>query len=135
MEAVAERSTTFDNYIVHYNAFRSDMIPAEVAQRHNIIRSNHRAIVNITVLRRSKDGSTQPIPARVTGTATNLSSQLSTLHFFQVREQEAIYYLDQFRIGDNETLRFQIQVEPEQPYAEPSTVGNIHFTQRFYTTE
>ncbi len=133
--ALAEQSITFGNYTAHYNAFRSDDISADVARRHGIIRSSHRAVLNVTVLRNHADGSTTPVAARIQGSATNLNGQLNTLHFFPVREQETIYYLDQFRIDDHETLRFHIEVQPEPSVSsgtEP-TPGVIQFTQNFYT--
>lgn len=133
--AMAERSITFGAYTAHYNAFRSDDIPADVARRHGIIRSSHRAVLNVTVLHNHADGSTTPVAARIRGNSTNLNGQLNTLHFFPVREQETIYYLDQFRIDDNETLRFEITVRPEPstPSKGQPASGVIRFTQNFYT--
>ena len=131
MTAHAERSTRFGEYIVHYNAFRSDIIPPEVALRHSIVRSDHRGLVNITVLKKQADGSTQPVAARVQGTSRNLAEQMSELEFFPVQEQETIYSLDQFRINDHDTLRFEIQVEPEGDAN--NTRGTVKFIQNFYT--
>ncbi len=142
LQATAEQSATFGDYVVHYNAFRSDSIPAEVASRHGIVRSNHRAVLNVTVLKRADNGTTTPIAARVWGSATNLNNQLNTLHFFPVREQNTIYYLDQFRIDNNETLKFEIHVDPNPFSTNPADVGKsdnegtvetIEFTQNFYT--
>ncbi len=141
IQASAEQSVSFGDYVVHYNAFRSDSIPAEVARRHGIVRSNHRAVINITVMKRGQDGTTAPIPARVWGSTTNLNNQLSTLHFFPVREQNTIYYLDQFRIGNNDTLKFQIHVDPTPFSTSSDSVGasdngsaeTIEFTQNFFT--
>lgn len=142
LQVNAEQSVTFGDYVVHYNAFRSDSIPAEVARRHGIVRSNHRAVINITVMKRGEDGTTTPIAAQVWGSATNLNNQLNTLHFFPVREQNAVYYLDQFRIDNNETLKFEIHVNPNPFSTDPTAVGDsgnkstvetIRFTQNFYT--
>ncbi len=128
---VAERSHSFGDYIVHYNAFRSDTIPAEVARLHSIIRSDHRGVVNITVLKRLADGSTKPVAAKVWGSSRNLADQRNELEFFPVKEQETIYYLDQFRINDHDTLRFEVHIEPEGDTN--SNRGTVKFTQRFYT--
>lgn len=131
LESQAERSSSFGDYIIHYNAFRSDVIPPEVARRHSIIRSDHRGLVNITVLKKEADGTTRPVAARVWGTSRNLADQLSKLQFFAVQEQETIYYLDQFRINDHDTLRFEIHVEPEGDRQQIK--GSVKFTQNFYT--
>lgn len=140
-QASAEQSASFGDYVVHYNAFRSDSIPADVARRHGIIRSNHRAVINITVMKKQEDGTATPIAAQVWGSTTNLNNQLSTLHFFPVREQNTIYYLDQFRIDNNDTLKFTIHVNPDPFSTNPDSVGadnkssaeTIEFTQNFYT--
>ncbi len=127
----AERAHNFGDYTVHYNAFRSDIIPAEVARLHSIIRSNRRGLVNITVLKKLTDGSTQPVAARVWGHKRNLADQRSELEFFPVREQDTIYYLDQFRINPHDTLRFEVHIEPE---GDPNNSrGTIQFIQNFYT--
>lgn len=131
LTASAERSHSFGDYIVHYNAFRSDTIPAEVARLHGIIRSDHRGLVNITVLKKLADGSTQPVAARVWGHKRNLADQRSELEFFPVQEQETIYYLDQFRINDHDTLRFEVHVEPEGE--SNNSRGTVKFIQNFYT--
>lgn len=131
LESLAERSSTFDNYIVHYNAFRSDTIPAAVARQHSIIRSDHRGVVNITVLKKQSDGSTTPVAAKVWGYQRNLADQRSELEFFPVKEQKTIYYLDQFRIDDHDTLRFTVYIEPEG--AEAGVQGTVKFVQNFYT--
>ncbi len=127
----AERSVEFGSYIVHYNAFKADAIPAEVARIHNIVRSNRRGLVNVTVLKKEADGSTHPVQARVWGTIRNLNNQLNNLVFFPVQEQNTIYYLDQFRISGHETLSFELFVEPKD--APNGLRGDIKFTQDFFT--
>jgi len=141
LQANAEQSVSFGDYTVHYNAFRSDSIPAEVAHRHGIVRSSHRAVINITVMKKQSDGSTIPVSAQVWGSTTNLNNQLSALHFFPVHEKDTVYYLDQFRIDNNETLKFKIHVDPSQFRTGVSNVGHersdtvetIEFSQNFYT--
>lgn len=141
LQASAEQSVSFGDYVVHYNAFRSDSIPAEVAHRHGIVRSSHRAVINITVMKKQADGSTTPVSARVWGSTTNLNNQLSALHFFPVHEKDTVYYLDQFRIDNNETLKFKIHVDPSKfrtgvsnvGHANGGTVKTIEFSQNFYT--
>ncbi len=127
--AAAERSQTFGDYIVHYNAFRSDTIPPEVARLHSIVRSDHRGLANITVLKRLPDSSTRPVAAEVWGSYRNLADQHSEMRFFPVKEQQTIYYLDQFRINDHDTLRFTIHIRPEG--GDPH--HTVEFVQRFYT--
>ena len=131
MQSQAERAHHFGDYVVHYNALRSDTIPPEVARRHSIVRSTHRGLLNIAVLKKHADGTTQAVAAKVWGSSRNLIEQRNELEFFKVQEQDAIYYLDQFRINDHDILRFEIHVIPEG--ISEQTQGTVKFTQRFYT--
>ena len=45
----AESSKEFGDYVIHYNAFRSDTLTPEVAKTYNLQRRNNRLIVNIAV--------------------------------------------------------------------------------------
>ena len=56
--AFAQQSREFNDYVVHYNALRSDLFPPQVAQGYGIQRSSNRALLNITVLKKSDSGDT-----------------------------------------------------------------------------
>ena len=47
--AFAERSDSFGDYQIHYNALRTDIIDPSVARAYGIIRSKNRALVNVAV--------------------------------------------------------------------------------------
>lgn len=126
--AFAENSKAFGNYIVHYNAFRSDILTPEIAKAYSLTRRNNRMVVNITVQRKDGDAS-KPVKANVEGFASNLSGQTKTLEFKEIHDGEAIYYLAQAQVSNRETLKFDIKATPDGE----SITAQVNFTKQFFT--
>ena len=128
--APAQQSQDFGNYVVHYNALNTNLIPPQVAQAYAIKRSPSRALLNVTVLKKVMDTPGTPVSASVTGSATNLTGQLRELEIREIRDSEgAIYYVADFPVHNLETYRFEVTVAIEgedEPLA-------VRFTQQFYT--
>jgi hypothetical protein len=127
---LAQQSQDFGNYVVHYNALNTNLIPPQVAQAYGIKRSPNRALLNVTVLRKVMDTPGTPVRASVTGEATNLTGQMRELEIREIREPEgAVYYVADFPVHNMETYRFEVTVaiEGEQ---EPLL---LRFMQQFYT--
>ncbi len=129
LNAQAEQAETFSGYAVHYNAFTTDMLDPAVASSYHIQRSKNHALLNISVLRKVMGTSGTPVAARVRASATNLSQQLREIPMREVRDGEAIYYLGEFRISNEETLKFTIHVTP----ADGGPEHSFSFTQQFFT--
>ena len=128
--ALAQQSQDFGNYVVHYNALNTNLIPPQVAQAYAIKRSPSRALLNVTVLKKVMDTPGTPVSASVTGSATNLTGQLRELEIREIRDSEAaIYYVADFPVHNLETYRFEVTVAIEGE-DEPLVV---RFTQQFYT--
>jgi hypothetical protein len=126
--AVAENSLNFGDYIVHYNAFRSDTLTPEIAKAYSLTRRNNRMVVNITVQKR-EGTTTLPVKANVTGFASNLSSQVKNLEFREIHDGDAIYYLAQEQVSHKEILKFDIKVTPEGE----TLTASVKFQQQFFT--
>ena len=127
--AYAENSMNFGDYVVHYNAFRSDTLTPEIAKAYQITRRNNRMVVNITVLKRQADGKTTPVKARVEGFASNLTGQVKNLEFKEIVDGEAIYYITQDQVSHQETLKFEIKASPQGA----GITGTVKFKQQFFT--
>ncbi len=127
--AAAEQSVEFGDYTIHYNAFPTTLLPADVARSYGITRSRSRALLNVTVLKEVLGTSSKPVEATVQTTAVNLSGQVKEIPMRKVEEENAIYYLGEFVVRNEETLRFTIEVTPE--HAGPSR--RIEFSQQFFT--
>lgn len=110
---LAESYKDFGDYRIFYNAFSANLLAPQVAQQYNIPRSGYRAVLNITVRKQLPDGGDTAVPARVSGTATNLTGQLRQIRPREIEEQNAIYYIAVLPVADREVLDFDLQVSPE----------------------
>lgn len=129
ISANAQQSQDFGDFVVHYNTMPTELLTPDVARGYGITRSKSRALLNISVLRKSGDGLPWAIPAEVSATATNLNGQLTTLRMREVREENAIYYLGELRVSHEETFTFEVTVAVEGDAA----TRNLRFRQQFFT--
>ena len=125
----ADNSQDFGDYVIHYNSLATDMLTPEVAREYHITRSQNNGMVNITVLKKVLGSPGQPVHARVEVTATNLTGQTRNVRMREVREGNAIYYIGEFGVTNEETVKFAARVRPQ---------GNmndliVEFSQDFYT--
>jgi len=129
LSALAENSQDFGDYVVHYNALATDVLPPAVARDYRITRSQNRGMVNITILKKVLGSPGQPVHARVETSATNLAGQGRNISMREIREGNAIYYIGEFGVANEETLNFKVRVRPqgERDYYE------VEFSQDFYT--
>lgn len=125
--ATAQQAVQFDRYEVHYNALNTNMLSPDVASAYSIQRSGTQAMLNITVLDRETG---QPVAASVAATATNLTGQRRDISLRQINDQGAIYHIGQFRIHNEETLNFALDVVPEGHQGAPLSFS---FRQQFFT--
>jgi hypothetical protein len=125
----AENSKDFGQFVVHYNAMATDMVPAQVARKYRITRSKNRGMINITVLKKVLGSPGQPVHAQVEVNAQNLAGQGRTIHVREIREGNAIYYIGEFGVANEETLKFDVRARPQgaQEFVE------VQFSQDFYT--
>lgn len=106
LPAAAEQKQMLGPYEAHYVVVQSTFFSEEVAERYQIVRGRDRALMNLSFLDETKT----PVAVTLTGTVTNLLSQVVELEFREVREGDAIYYLAEIRHTDRETLRFLANV-------------------------
>jgi hypothetical protein len=127
--AYAENSKEFGDYVIHYNAFRSDTLEPEVAKTYDLARRNNRLIVNIAILKKVMNTTGKPTAAVVTGHASNLTGQLKKLDFREIKEGNAIYYLAESKFSDGEFLKFELNIVPEGE----DHPARLKFDKRFFT--
>jgi hypothetical protein len=128
-EITRASSETFGDYIVHFNAQSTTMLPAEVARAFGIRRSGNRAMLNVTVLRRGSGEGDTPVEAEVAVRAINLLGQLKDVSMRELREGEAIYYIGEITVANEEIVTFNISVRP----AGAGASYEFKFQQQFYT--
>ncbi|QIA62391.1 DUF4426 domain-containing protein [Vibrio astriarenae] len=120
---------TFKNVEVHYSAFNSTFLAPKVARSYNLKRNGYSALLNISVLDSGSLGK-PATTAKLSGSARNLIGNTKKLTFREVKEGDAIYYLAEFSITNEETLTFNIDVN-----AGNKGTGKLTFTQKFYVEE
>lgn len=128
-EAQPAEATSADigSYVVHFSAQSTDQLPPEIARAYDILRSKNRAMLNVSVIRKSDNA---PVSAAVTVKTRNLTQQLKNVTMREINEQEAIYYIGETSVANRETLIFEITVRPE---GESKVSEVIRFQRQFYT--
>jgi hypothetical protein len=71
-----ESSKDFGDYIVYFNALRTDQLTPEVARDYSIVRSKSRALLNVSIHRKEDAGRTVAVTGAVAASAINLTGQL-----------------------------------------------------------
>jgi len=127
-QPAAATSADIGDYVVHFNAQSTDQLPPEVARAYNIVRSKNRAMLNVSIIRKSDN---TPVVAAVTVKATNLTGQLKNVTMRKIEEPgetAAIYYVGETAVSNLETLIFDIGVKPEGD----DGLFEVRFTRQFY---
>jgi len=127
LPAAAQQMKQLGDYEVHYNTLNTNQLSPEIASAYGIQRAGTQAMLNITILDRD---SRDALEAEISAIATNLTGQRRDIELRQVKDQGAIYYIGQFRIHDEESLNFRLQVDPEGHDGAPF---EFQFRQQFFT--
>lgn len=124
--ALAEQYVQSNGYTVHYMAIQtSDLTPA-VARAYGLKRSSGTALVMINTQQGALSGAA--VSAVVAGEARNLTGVRKPLAFREVTDGDAIYALATAPVANLETLKFDLQVQPENSGASIP----VQFSRKFY---
>lgn len=130
-EAQSAEATSADigEFVVHFSAQSTDELPPEVARAYNIVRSKNRAMLNVSIIRKSDNTS---VSGDVTVKTVNLTGQLKNVTMRRIEEPgdtAAIYYIGETVVANRETLIFDIRVTPEGT----NRVSDVRFKRQFFT--
>ena len=128
-EITRENAREFGDYVVHFNAQVTEMLPPEVARAYGIARSANRAMLNVSVIRKRPGSLGDPVPAQVEAGASNLTGQLKSIEMREIEEGGAIYYIGEVPVANRETLIFDLRVKPDGS----NRTFEVQFRQQFYT--
>ena len=128
LTAPAENSTHANGYTVHHNAIKCDFLTPEVAQAYGVQRSKYRGLVNISVIQEEAGTTGHSVPARIVLTAANLNGVPKPIELREIREGDAIYYIDDFPVTDGEIVVFTLEVTPD---GEQQPI-HARFSQQFF---
>ncbi len=122
-------SADIGDYVVHFSAQSTDQLPPAVARAYNIVRSKNRAMLNVSIIRKSDK---LPVAGNVTVKTVNLTGQLKNITMRKIEEPGetvAIYYIGETPVANRETLVFDIRVTPEGA----GKASDVRFKREFYT--
>lgn len=106
--AAQERSQTYGDFELHYNAIPTVVLEPEIAQRYDIQRSQRRGLLTVS-LRRDGDA----VPASVNARSQNLAGQTQAIRMREIDEGEAVYYIGTFGATQEEELEFKVTAQPK----------------------
>jgi hypothetical protein len=122
-------SRDFGDYILYFNALRTDQLTPEVARQYNIVRSRNRVLLNVSIIRKEDGSPGVPVSGSVSAQAVNLTGQLKNMTIRQVTEGDAVYYIGDVGISSGETLVFTIDATP----INETSRFSVRFVRSFYT--
>ena len=126
--ATTETMQEFGGYTLHFNALTTDQLTAEVAQRHGIVRSGNRAMLNVSILRNREGAVGVPVRGTVEVSAANLTGQIKPVSLREITEAEAIYYIGESNVADGETLVYTIDATP----VDETTPMSVRYMKQFF---
>ena len=117
----------FGAYTIHYSAFSSDFLSPPVAKSYGIQRSKNRAILNVTITKEGEAGQRTPVEANISSKAFNVYQQSKPLTMRKIEEKDAIYYIAEFPVANEELINFKIDAQDNT-----SQIGSVSFQQQFF---
>ncbi|PZQ16499.1 MAG: hypothetical protein DI564_07670 [Rhodanobacter denitrificans] len=117
MPAPAQQHETADHTIL-YSVLSADQLHPEVARRYGIERSDRQGLLTVIVRRKDAAAGDPAVTARIAGTVQNLLGEPRPLRLNEVRGEDTIDYLATFPLRRPDTLRFSLDVTPENGKAE-----------------
>ena len=125
-----ESSKDFGEYVVYFNALKTDTLSPDIAREYDIVRSKSRALLNVSIHRKG-DGTNEAVTGAVSASAINLTGQLKTITLREIREESAIYYIGELAVTDGEVLIFTVDATPSN---DPSRF-TVRFKKQFFVEE
>jgi len=122
-------SADIGDFVVHFSAQSTDQLPPEIARAYNIVRSKNRAMLNVSIIRKSDNS---PVAGNVSVKTVNLTGQLKSVTMRKIEEPGdvvAIYYIGETPVANRETLVFDITVTPDGA----DSSSDVRFKRQFYT--
>ena len=130
LSVLAENSTSAGGFTIHHNAFTTSTLTPEVAKAYGIQRSKFRGMLNVSVIKEKEGTTGASVPARVDVNTLVLTGQQSArLPMREIKEQNAVYYVGEFPVQNEEKINFVIDVTPEGS----SETVKVSMEQQFFT--
>lgn len=109
----AENSTKIPGFTIHHNVITTDFLAPNIASAYRIIRSKNRGMINISVIQDVQGTTGKAVMASISARVVNLIGQSRHIPLREIREGEAIYYIGDFIVPNQEQLIFILDVMPQ----------------------
>lgn len=106
-----EKFEQFDNFELHYSVVNTTFLSPFVAQKYGITRGERHAILNLSLIELSVAGP-KSVGMQLSGRTWDLI-QAQDLQFSKIREDDAIYFLAEFKFINEEWRFFEVEFSPE----------------------
>lgn len=126
--AWAQGSQEFGDYVLHFNAVSTEFLSPEVASRYGIQRSANQGLLNVAILKKAAGAPANSVWGHVSGTATSSRGRLIELAVREFKHDGSVSYIATFNVGSEETLDFELAVNPENS----DEMLAIRFQQQFF---
>ena len=105
------------------------LLQPNIAKEYGIVRSKNRALLTLSIIKKVEKTPGVSVEGNVSATANNLTAQIKNLTLKQVREGEAIYYIGDIAVANDEVLVFNIEATP----VNETDPFKVRFSRRFVT--
>lgn len=103
----------FGDLLVYRTLFNSSFLQPDVAANTGLERGPNVGVINLLVQRQTPQGPVH-VDANVRGTVRNMLGQSQDLDFIRIQEDEAIYFVANYRSNQSGVLRFTVTVQGEE---------------------
>lgn len=108
LTAIDDDTRKFGPYTVYFSIIQSRLIPAEVANVHNLVRASDQSLINVSI----KETTTgESVKGTVSARATNLMQQSKTIKFKTIEEPDVAYYLGSLRHTNEELFHIDFTID------------------------
>ncbi len=125
--ARAEQTVEQGPWVLHYMVMNTTDLTPEIARTYDVDRSKKRGLLMLNLQHREQPQVS--VNHRTEGTIRNLIGQARSERIRNVVEGDAIYTLIEFRYSHLETMRFELDVHPE----DGSAPIRLSFNQQLFT--
>jgi len=109
--ADAPTQQQFGDYVVHYNAFTTDQLPAASAKAYGLQRSDSRGLLNVAV-EAQRDGASRMISAQVQAQVSDLTGHTQPIALRETSENGDVDYIGDFPLSGSGAYVFTLKVTP-----------------------
>ncbi len=120
--------TKAGDFTIYTNAFSASTLSPEIAQRIGFVRSQHRGILNVTVVREHPATAGTSGPALVEAEIVKPDDHKGPIPMREIRDGEAISYMGEYLLKGSASLDFEIRVRP----AGAAEVQTVRMSQDFF---